>query len=436
MRIVKYIKNAQLEIDHQPVPSTEVVITLLLGTMLLAFIVSQKVRQPYTLVLVFAGILLAASSVSSVAGFNTIYGQLVTGGLFVGLVLPPLLFESMMDISSSEFRAIARPALSLATVGVVVATVVTGLFLWKALGVPFYPSFLFAALISPTDTATVLEVFKRVNVPNRLARMMETEAGFNDATGITIFAIILASMTTSSLSLTSVFIDFLWIFGGGVLVGLGVALASRLLLRVLNDPIAECILTLAAVFGSYSVAEGLGASGLVAVSITGLTYGIIWAADESRRHREVLRNFWRILAFLANSIAFLTIGLATDLSNIIEFIIPIVIVFGAVLLARFVSVYSILGLIGIEKTRFPGSWKVTATLGGVRGAVSIVLAASLPASLADGDLLHTAVLGVSFISIVAQAYLLSRYARAKFATTTSSSRAAIGPESSVAPTST
>jgi len=383
--------------------------------MLLAFIVSQRLRQPYTLVLVSSGILLAAFSISSLAGFNVVYDQLVTGGLFVGIVLPPLLFESMMDISSSDFRAVARAALSLATFGVVIATLVTGLFLWKVIGLEFYPSFLFAALISPTDTATVLEVFKRVKVPHKLARMMETESGFNDAMGITIFAFILASMSSSTLSLSSAVVDFLWIFGGGVLVGLCVAVASKFLLKLLNDPIAESVLTLAAVYGSYSVAEAIGVSGLVAVSITGISYGVIWATEETKRHRDILRNFWRILAFLANSIAFLTIGLATDLAQIITFIAPITIAFIAVLAARWISVYSILGFVKVDRVKIPNSWKVAATLGGIRGAVSIVLAASLPATLEDVDLIRTVVLGVAFISIVLQGYLQSRYARRKFA---------------------
>jgi CPA1 family monovalent cation:H+ antiporter len=399
------------------VPSTETIITSFLAIALIAFIVSQKLKQPYTLVLVFTGIFLAAFSISSFTGVNTIYNQLVAGGLFVGIVLPPLLFESMMDITSSEFRAVARSALSLATFGVFVATALTGFFFWKVVGLPFYPSFLFAALISPTDTATVLEVFKRVRVPRKLATMMETESAFNDATGIALFAFILTSMDASRLSISSALTDFLWIFLGGVFVGLGVAVASRLLLRVLNDPIAESILTLTAVYGSYSVATVLGVSGLVAVSTTGITYGVIWATDEPRRHRETLRNFWMILAFLANSIAFLAIGLATSLSEIITFILPIMIAYSVVLGARFISVYSILAFVKIDRLKVPNSWKAVATLGGARGAISIVLASSLPATLEDVGLIRTVVLGIAFLSIVIQGYLLSRYSKRKFANT-------------------
>jgi CPA1 family monovalent cation:H+ antiporter len=244
--------------------------------------------------------------------------------------------------------------------------------------------------------------------------MMDTEAALNDATGITLFALFLTSMNSSGLSPSSVAFQFLLIFGGGALVGLGVAYAARLLLRILTDSIAESVLTMAAVYGSYSVATVLGVSGLVAVTTAGISYGIIWAAEEPREHWETLRNFWAILAFLANSVAFLTIGLATNLSQIFTFIVPITVGFVIVLAARFVSVYSVLSFLKVDRVRIPNSWKGVATLGGIRGAVSIVLAASLPSTLQGGNLILTVVLGVAFISIVLQGTILSRYAKKEF----------------------
>ena len=131
---------------------------------------------------------------------NLLYESLIGGGFFVGLVLPPLLFETTMNIRFEEFRAVARPALRLATVGVVISTAVGGLFLWQIVQLPLLPSFLFASIIAPTDTATVLEIFRRAKLPRRLSTLMETEAVFNDATGITIFTILLTSLDVSRLS--------------------------------------------------------------------------------------------------------------------------------------------------------------------------------------------------------------------------------------------
>jgi CPA1 family monovalent cation:H+ antiporter len=98
----------------------------------------------------------------------------------------------------------------------------------------------------------------------------------------------------------------------------------------------------------------------------------------------------------------------------VGFLVPIAIGFGAVLGARFISVYTILRFVKVGRERVPNSWKAVASLGGIRGAVSIVLAASLPASLEGGDLIRTVVLGVAFISIVFQGQLLSRYAKSRF----------------------
>jgi CPA1 family monovalent cation:H+ antiporter len=198
------------------------------------------------------------------------------------------------------------------------------------------------------------------------------------------------------------------------MIGLAVAVASRFLLRVIHDPIAEAVMTVTAVYGSYSLASAVDVSGLVAVSITGISYGIIWATDEPRRHKDMLRSFWTILAFLANSIAFLAIGLATNLSQIIAFALPITVGYLVVLLARFVSVYSILGFVRIDRVKIPNSWKMVAALGGARGAISIVLVVTLPSTLEDGNIIHTMVLGVAFISIVLQGYVLTRYAKSKF----------------------
>ncbi len=87
-----------------------------------------------------------------------------------------------------------KPSLALATIGVLIATVVTGLILWQVVGSSIYMSFLFAALIAPTDVVTVLETFRHVKVPSKLATLLDTEATFSDATAIIVFTIILSTI--------------------------------------------------------------------------------------------------------------------------------------------------------------------------------------------------------------------------------------------------
>src|SRR5216117_205142 len=105
-------------------PSFEVIITAFLAISLTASIISSRTRTPYTIVLVLFGLAIAGSYLPSLLGVNLLYDNLIGGGLFVGLVLPPLLFETMMNIRYEDLRSVVRPALRLATVGVLIATIV------------------------------------------------------------------------------------------------------------------------------------------------------------------------------------------------------------------------------------------------------------------------------------------------------------------------
>ncbi len=403
--------------------SFEFVITAFLAIALTASILSSKTKAPYTIILVLFGIAIAGSSLSSILDVNLLYDSLIGGGLFVGLVLPPLLFETMMNIRYDEFRAVFRPALRLATIGVVIATVVGGLLLWQIAQLPLISAFVFSSLIAPTDTATVLEIFRRARLPRKLSTLMEVEASFNDATGITIFTIIVTSIGVSSLSPFGALIGFATIFGGGFLIGVTVAIGAHLVSRLVDDPMSETMITITAVYGSYTAAEALGVSGLVAVAIAGLYYGNTtvrtWVRPQTTR---TVRNFWRIMTFIANSLAFLYIGLSSNLATIRADLIPIGLAFSAVIIARLASVYPLLGISRVDGQPIPRSWKNVAFLGGMRGALSIALVASLKSCsptpvvgcVPSLDLITSMVLGVAFLSIMLQGLLLSRYIGKRF----------------------
>jgi Na+:H+ antiporter len=397
-------------------PSTGIVITGFLGIALAASLVSRRTRTPYTVVLVLLGLGLAASSVSALIGVNLIYSQLIGGGLFVGLVLPPLLFESMMNVRPDEFRSVSRPSLLLATVGVVIATGICALLLWELGGIPLYSALLFATVIAPTDVATVMEIFRRVKVPSRLSTLMETEAAFNDATGIALFSVVLAGITASAHPFVDAVTGFVLQFGGGVLVGLGVSYGARYIHKLVSDPLSETILTIATVYGSYTLAANLQVSGLIAVAIAGLSYG---SSHRTRRIQgedsTMVTSFWTVLAFVANTLAFLYIGLSTNVNELMVGLVPILLAFLAVTVARFASVHAILDLKAVAGERFRNSWKNVAVLGGMRGALSIVLVASLPDVVPARDQILTMTLGVAFISITVQGFLLTRYASRSFA---------------------
>jgi len=396
-------------------PSVELVIAGFLGIALAASVLSRRMKTPYTVILVVLGVLLASLSLSQYLGVDLLYDRLVGGGLFVGLVLPALLFEAMMNLDAFEFRRFARPSLLLATAGTVIATLVVGILLVFTGVLPPYPAFLFAALISPTDTATVLEIFRRTRVPPGLSTLMETEAAFNDATGVVVFTILLTSFAAVGQSLFAGLGLFTFVLGGGVLVGLGIGWGARQITRIASDPLSQVILTVAAVYGSYALAVALGVSGLVAVAVTGIYFGNAEIKGPvPGATADTLRSFWAVLVFVANSTAFLFVGLSTDISALLAAAIPIATAFVAVMASRFLSVFPILSLERRGGLDFPPKWINVAVLGGMRGALSIVLAATLPASVQGRGLIATMTLGVAFGSIIVQGFLLDRYTRRAF----------------------
>lgn len=415
--------------------SVDLLITGFLAIVFVSLFISVKAKLPYTVVLVVMGILLAVLPNALALGSGPVQSviaqlraftlQLVSGqngNLFVGLVVPPLLFEAMMHITSRDLRAIFRPAIALATVGVVVATLIGGMVLWLVVGLPLFVAFLFAAVISPTDTATVLEIFRRIKVPTRLAALLDTEAAFNDATGIVIFSVVVTAIALPSFQLSSTIVNFLVTFGGGLVVGFGVAFVAELLTSAISHRISTVVLTITAVYGSYALASFFTFSGLIAVTIVGLYFGNLTIKSAmGTMSREFVRLFWEIAAFFANSIAFLFIGFREGVFVISSYtLILVVLAYAAIVVARAASVYPILTIFDrFGKEKIPMKWRNVAMIGGVRGALSIALAASITTSsiISETDVgeINTMVFGVALITIILQSGILSRYAIRAFA---------------------
>jgi CPA1 family monovalent cation:H+ antiporter len=415
------------------VPVTvELIITAFLAIILVSQLISQRLKMPYTLVLVIAGIVIAVIStlsflrdnilssifLSIVEQLRSFYTGLAQQGLFIGLVVPPLIFEAMIHIRREELRKALRPSLLLATAGVIISTIVSGLTLWHIAGLSFGLSFLFGAIIAPTDVVTVLELFRRIRVPERLATILDLEAALNDATAIVIFSIVISSLSVSRISVIRGATEFLLVLIGGAVIGVLVGLGASRLDSYIEDTMAKIVLTVSAVYGSYAFATGLGFSGLIAVAVVGLYFGnSIVNLEKSEESRRAILTFWQIVVFLGNSVAFLFIGFQTDLLALFGSISTILIAYLTVLIARFVSVYPIFAILTQLGDKIPISWSNAAMLGSVRGAISIVLvtAAGLKDLLAGSEysLLTNMVVGVVFISIVLQIPLLLRYAKTK-----------------------
>ncbi len=169
----------------------EYVIPIFLAMVFAPALFSSKTKIPHTMILLGFGICISLTSLagSDVVNFNQFK---INPNLVITFIIPPLIFEAMIKVDYKQFRTIRISALLLATIGVILATLIGGFLLVYITGLPFLVAFAFAALISPTDAAIVIEIFKRVKVPRVLSTLMESEAAFNDATGAIAFSSIVA----------------------------------------------------------------------------------------------------------------------------------------------------------------------------------------------------------------------------------------------------
>ncbi len=412
----------------------EYLILLFLGIVFISSLFESKTKIPYTIYLVIIGLILSLL-IYAKQPFNYISLDIKNlqfdPKLIMDFVIPPLIFEAMMQVDYfREFKPIRITVISLSTVGVVITTVVIGIVLIYFVHLSFSQSIIFAALISSTDAAIVIQTFKKIKVPKLLARILEMESSFNDATSIiilsTVTALFIGTNTTFVLNQSadynheiinwsSVFEGvehFLFVLFGGIFVGLLVAIAGNRLHALMNDPFSETALTITSVFGSVILANSFGVSGLVAVATAGLFFGNITMKKESTISKDVrntVSHFWQIAAFFANSIIFLYLGITMNIINIIQNIGIIILGFVIVLFARAIATYPILIFVNkFTKEKIPKIWRNIIVIGGMRGALSVALVTSLP----EGELknkLEVLIFGVVLISLIIQYVILTKY---------------------------
>ena len=218
-----------------------------------------------------------------------------------------------MDLD--ELRHNLLPIVTLAVPGVLITTFIIGGITALGIGLPLGVAMVFGALLSATDPVSVVAFFRQLGAPRQLASIVEGESLFNDGTAVVVFRIALAIAISGQFNLVGSLTNFLWLVAGGLAVGglLG-WLVSKLIARV-DDYLIETTLTTILAYGAYLVAERLHVSGVLAVVAAGLINGNIGPAGMSPTTRIVIFNFWEYVAFVANSLVFLLIGLDIDLNQ-------------------------------------------------------------------------------------------------------------------------
>lgn len=374
----------------------EAIIVLLVVIATLVAIAVRRVRLPYTVSLVLVGLLISIRRPLAVE---------LTPELIMAIFVPPLLFEAAFHLDFALLRQNLTPILVLAVPGVVLTTLLVGGVVSLGAGLSFSSAAIFGALIAATDPVAVVALFRALGVPRRLAVAMEGESLFNDGTAIVLFRLALAAGLSGAFDPVAGTLDFLQVAVGGIVVGLVLGWMAAQLMMHVDDRLIVTTLTTLLAYGAYLVAEGLHVSGVLAVVVAGLLSGSVGLAGASPTTKIMLFNLWEYLAFLANSLVFLFIGLTVDLTQMWASLGPIAVALGAVLASRAVVVYGLSWLVahlGGGRSHLPARWRHVLFWGGLRGAISLALALSLPLELPERETLQSMAFGVMLFTLLGQ----------------------------------
>ena len=328
-----------------------------------------------------------------------------------------LLFAGALHVNLSDLRQQKWIIALLATLSVVISTVLIGAFTYWLLNLldlqlPFIYCLVFGALISPTDPIAVLGVLKTTHAPKTLKTKITGESLFNDGVGVIIF-MALTAIAAGNQPVTpgNVTLMFAIEIFGGIAFGLAIGGVAYFLLRSINNYSVEVLITLALVTGGYALASALQLSGPIAMVVAGLligNHGRRSAMSESTRLQ--LDAFWELVDELLNAVLFVLIGLEVLILNFkTSYFQAALLLVPAVLLARLVSVSIPILLLRSMRQFSPGIIPIL-TWGGLRGGISVALALSLPLGPERETILAVTYLIVVF-SITVQGLTIGRVIR-------------------------
>lgn len=336
-------------------------------------IVARRLKLPYTVGLLCAGVAVAVSPWQP--GFE------VTKDLVFSLFLPPLIFEAAFLLRWPELKRDMAPLVAMATLGVVLSTAVVFLGFTRLLGWDWRPALMFSALVSATDPVSVIAMLKEAKVTGRFSLLIEAESLFNDGTAAALFSVALlavgAGTTPSAATLT-----FLTIALGGLACGAAVGFFVTWLMARTEDRLVEITCTVVAAYGAFLLAEHFHFSGVLATVVAGIVLGNVGPLGAlSARGRDDAETFWEFCAFVVNSLVFLLMGARIAEANYLPILSAAIAAVVFVTAGRAASVYGVMGLFSRSKHRLDAGSQHLLVWGGMRGALALALALGLPKDL-------------------------------------------------------
>jgi Na+/H+ antiporter len=378
----------------------------------LLFEVARRLGVPYPSLFVLGGLALGF-----VPGVPRIH---LEPELVLLVFLPPLLFAAAIESPIRDLKTDVWPIARLSVLLVLLTAVVVAAVMHFVVGLDWAPAFAVGAIVGPTDALAATAVFRRIPVPRRISALVEGESLFNDATALVAYRTALLATASGTFVLADAVSGFVVAVIGGIAIGVAVGLLAVQLLRRLDDPPVEVIISLVIPFAAYLPADRLGLSGVLAAVTAGLVIGSRLGTILGAPTRVLWLNTWKMVNFLLNGFVFVLIGL--ELPEILagvgngspaELVGVIAIVCLAVVATRFIYVglasrlangpRAQIAVFDVELAR-----RLTIVFGwsGLRGAVSLAAALALPADFPQRNLVLLLTFSVIVVTLVGQGLTL------------------------------
>jgi CPA1 family monovalent cation:H+ antiporter len=357
--------------------------------------VSRAMRLPYSVGLVAAGILLAFLPFR--------FAETPSPDWFYSMLLPPLIFEAALQIKWQPFRRELPVLLTLAFGGTMLAAALVGFGMHWLVGWGWIAALTFGFLIAATDPVAVIAAFRELRVEPRLSLLVEAESLLNDGAAAVGFSLVIALAGTAPLGPAALVLLMVIKLFGSILIGGAVAGGLLLLTSRTQDHLVEITLTTIIAYAAFLIAERVHASGVLAALAAGMVVGNLgWRGFISQAGRGHVLAFWDFAAFLANSVVFILIGLqeAHQAFSLLTLTAAIAIVL--VLFSRAATV--LLLCLPFRRTRLAVDPRQQFVLvwGGLRGALGLALALTIPTAVKERDGIVLAAFAVVAFSIFVQ----------------------------------
>ncbi|TNE41932.1 MAG: cyclic nucleotide-binding domain-containing protein [Sphingomonadales bacterium] len=397
-------------------------VTTLLGLVSLLLPLANRLDVPYTVLLAVVGIglgLITSSDMplTGIGGdFLRALGDLnLPSDAFFYVFLPALLFNAGLRVDVRRLMDDVWPVFLLAVVAVIVCTGIVGFSLTYFTQIGLLACLLLGAIVSTTDAAAVVAIFRDIGAPQRLTIIVEGESLLNDAAAIVIFALLLAMITGEQQpSIASGALAFLQGLLGGFIFGYIAARVFTFLIGALKDVVlAEITLTLTLAYLTFIVSEAyLGVSGVIAVVTAAMVVSSEGRTRVSPGAWGNLLQTWKQLDFWGTSLIFIFAAMLSPTAIMglhgSDFLI-LGVLFVATIVARFLVLYGIMPLFsffGVAQP-IPNNYNAVLIWGGLRGAMTIALAFAISenplVSTDKGDFIFAMAVGYVFLTLFVQA---------------------------------